>query len=173
MLCHGRLLRHAFFLLAVGVLGGIRAPLALAAAELKTVAASALPRPADDRLRQELARHRGEPVLINFWASWCSPCRDELPALQRLSERWAGRGLRVVTVAVADRRKEVEDLFWEMSVDLPVIHDHEQTISRAHGAFALPATLLLDRRHRVRLRGLGVIDWDSPATDRKLQTLFH
>lgn len=168
--------RRAVFGLAALVLAGVLTPAAWATtpfAELQPSPLRALPRLADDGLRRELARHRGKVVLVNFWGSWCTPCREELPALQRLATRWAGKGLVVLTVAVADRPKAVEDLFWELSVDLPVLYDSEQTISRAYGAYALPTTLLLDRRHVPRLRGVGAIDWDSPATERKLQRLIH
>ncbi len=145
-------------------------------AMLKPVAPRSAPAGADRRLAQLLAQHRGKPVLINFWATWCEPCREEMPALGRLATRWQARGLTVLTVAVADNAKRVEEFLWETLPEkqtLPVLHDRDQTISRAWDARVLPTTVVLDRRHRVVLRGQGAIDWDAPAIDQQLKKLIH
>ena len=122
------------------------------------------PRADDDSLTRLLATHRGQPILINFWATWCPPCRDELPALHHFAATARERGLTVITVAVADQKKAVEDLLWEIDVTLPVVHDPYQSISRAFGAYGLPTSYLLDRKHRVRYRAVGVVNWTDPAT---------
>lgn len=139
---------------------------------LAQVAARPLPIPADTPLHALLASHRGQPVLINFWASWCEPCRQEMPSLQRLADRWRARGLAVITVAVADQRQQVDTFLSENALQLVVIDDREQFISRAWGARMLPSSLIIDCRHRIRLRGQGAIDWDSPAIDKTLQALL-
>jgi thiol-disulfide isomerase/thioredoxin len=145
-------------------------------AQLQKVRAQALPVADDPRLAQVLTRHKGKPVLVNFWATWCEPCRDEMPALGRLAARWQPRGLAVETVAVADNAQRVEDFLWEVlpaNQTLAVLHDREQVLSRAWGARMLPTTVVLDRRHRIVLRGAGAIDWDAPALDRQLEKLFN
>ncbi len=144
----------------------------LHASELTRVATSPLPGPPTSALHTRLASHHGQPVLINFWASWCEPCRQEMPSLQRLASRWRERGLVVITVAVADNRQRVETFLAENALQLTVVDDREQLISRACGARVLPSTLVLDRRHRIRWRAQGAIDWDSPAIDQTLQPLF-
>lgn len=155
---------------ASAVLGGY-APHA-AAAELVGVTEK-IPLPhADERLHQQLSTLKGRPVLINFWATWCEPCREEMPSMQRLATRWEGKGLAVITVAVADNKKQAEDFFWEIGVSLPVIYDPAQGLSRPWHARVLPTTLILDRRHRIRLRGQGAVDWDSPVINQQLQPLF-
>jgi thiol-disulfide isomerase/thioredoxin len=143
------------------------------ASDLTPVPIRSLPRSVDKRLQDYVAAHPGQPLLINFWASWCEPCREEMPSLHRLAQRWHDRGLAVVTVAVADGPKRVEAFLAEISVDLPVIDDRDQLISRSWDARVLPSTFILDRRHRVRLRGTGPIDWDSPAVDRQLNPLLR
>lgn len=150
------------------------APVIAQASELAVVVpAGPLPKSADRRLQTLLAGQEGHAVVINFWASWCPPCREEMPSLQRLALRWRDRGVSVITVAVADNPTNVEDFFWEISADLPVIDDHERVISRAWAARALPTAVILDRRHRIRLRGQGPIDWDAAAIDQQLQTLLE
>lgn len=155
-------------------------PMAFAAttdvAMLKPVAPHSAPAGADRRLAQLLARHKGRPVVINFWATWCEPCREEMPSLARLAVRWQARGLAVLTVAVADNDKRVEEFLWEILPEkqtLPVLHDREQTISRAWGARVLPTTVVLDRRHRIVLRGMGAIDWDAPAIEKQIKKLIN
>lgn len=143
------------------------------AAELAAVSLAAPAKSGDKRLDDLLAAQKGRPVVINFWATWCEPCREELPLLQRLGQRWRERGLTVLTVAVADNLQRIDDFLWESEVDLPFIDDREQVISRLWGARALPTTFILDRRHRIRFRVQGTIDWDSPVVDQKLLPLLN
>lgn len=142
---------------------------------LKPVAARSAPTGDDRRLTQLLAQHQGKAVVVNFWATWCEPCREEMPSLARLAARWKDRGA-ILTVAVADSAKRVDDFLWEVLPEnqtLPVLHDREQTISRAWGARVLPTTVVLDRRHRIVLRGQGAIDWDAPAINKQLKKLIN
>jgi thiol-disulfide isomerase/thioredoxin len=158
-------------------------PLALAAAVtpapaamLKPVTPRNAPATADTRLTQALAAHRDQPVLVNFWATWCPPCREEMPALARFAARWEARGLVVITVAVADNTRRVADFLREALPDqqtLPVVDDREQIISRAWGARVLPTTVVLDRRHRIVGRAIGAIDWDAFVIDQQLKTLLN
>ncbi len=154
-------------------------PMAFAAADaavLKPVIPQSAPAGEDRRLAQLLARHKGQPVVINFWATWCEPCREEMPSLARLATRWQAKGLTVLTVAVADNDKRVAEFLWETLPEkqtLAVLHDREQTISRAWGARVLPTTVVLDRRHRIVLRGMGAIDWDAPAIEKQIKKLTN
>jgi len=143
------------------------------AAEL-TVVNDKMPSKADDRrLHAAIAAYKGRPVLVNFWATWCEPCREEMPSLQRLASRWRNRGLAVITVAVADNNRRVEDYLREINVPLAVIHDSEQTINQPWGARVVPTSLILDTRHRIRLRGQGAIDWDTAVIDRQLKSVLN
>ncbi|WP_300454388.1 TlpA disulfide reductase family protein [Accumulibacter sp.] len=146
---------------------------ALHASELTAVGPGSQSTPNDNRLSSLIAAHRGRPVLINFWASWCEPCREEMPSLQRLADRYGSHRLLLITVAVADNRRQVEQFLADNALRLPVIDDRDQTISRAWQVRILPGTVLLDRRHRIRLRGQGAIDWDSETVTRRLQPFFN
>jgi thiol-disulfide isomerase/thioredoxin len=144
-----------------------------AAADLVTGKAQPLPTIPHVQLKELLAQRRGQPVIINFWASWCAPCREEMPALQRLADRWQKRGLSVLTVAVADQAERATDFLWEISVSLPQLNDPDQAVARALDVRTLPTTLILDRRHRVVGRARGLIDWDDPAVEKQLIKLLH
>lgn len=162
MLCLGL----GFAALAAG--SACAAPSALKPASVREAAAA--PGPA---LAAALRKHRGQAVVVNFWATWCEPCRQEMPSLQRLARRMEGKGLAVLTVAVNDRETLVKDFLWEISVDLPVLHDREQGESRALGVRVLPTTLVFDRSHRLRLRAVGAVEWDAPEIESQLEKLLE
>ncbi len=126
----------------------------------------------DPRLTALLGEHAGRPLVINFWASWCEPCRDEMPALARLPGRLPASGVALLTVAVADREADAAKFMRSAGLSLPVLHDRDQRISRAWGARLLPYTVVLDRRHRVVAHAQGVIDWDDDAVLSQLRRLF-
>jgi thiol-disulfide isomerase/thioredoxin len=144
-----------------------------AGATLLPVKSLAPPAAEDKRLADILARHQGKPVLLNFWATWCEPCREEMPSLERLAARWRAKGLLVQTVAVADNPNLVKDFLGEVLPEghtLPVLHDREQATSRAWQVRMLPTTVILDHGHRIVLRGRGAIDWDAPDIEEQLRT---
>lgn len=138
--------------------------------ELTPVAPSPAPplaeRPAGPNL---LATLQGKPVVVNFWATWCEPCRDEMPALDRL------RGRRpdvvVLTVAMNDSRPQVARFVEDYLLDLPVFQDPEGLQGRAWGVRMLPTTVVLDARHQIRYRAAGPLDWRAPALEALLNGL--
>lgn len=141
-------------------------------AGLVTEAPAAVPVGDDARLAQQLARHAGQPLVINFWASWCEPCRDEMPALARLPARLTGTGVVVLTVAVADREADAALFMQRAQLALPVLHDRDQRLSRLWGARLLPYTVILDRQHRIVARAQGVIEWEDDAVLDRLRRLL-
>jgi thiol-disulfide isomerase/thioredoxin len=143
------------------------------AAELEMHAPKPLPAIHDAPLKTLLAQRKNSPLILIFWASWCEPCREEMPALQRLSERWRGRGLQVITIAVADRPAAAADFLAKNAAGLPLLLDPEQNIAKDWGIYLLPASLVLDRRHRIVGRAHGAIDWDAVPVDQQLQSLLQ
>lgn len=141
----------------------------LCAAALTPVEPAALPQGGDANLAARLASYAGRPVLVNFWASWCEPCREEMPALQALADS----GVVVLTIAVADRDADARRFLDQVGVALPLLFDREQRISKAWGVRLLPYTVVLDRRHRVVARAQGVVDWNASAVREQLQRLMR
>ncbi len=105
-------------------------------------------------LERELARLRGRPVVLNLWASWCPPCRDELPLLQREA---AERGTRVafLGVDVDDRRDAARRTLEEVFLPYPSVEDPDRRILRELGPAGLPATVIYDARGEVVNRRQG------------------
>jgi thiol-disulfide isomerase/thioredoxin len=117
---------------------------------------------------------RGKVVLLNVWATWCAPCRAEMPTLQRLQERLGGESFEVVALSV-DRAGAgvVRKFFDEIGVDLPVFVDQDGTALRALGLFGLPATLLIGPDGNELGRLAGPAEWDSPEMVAYLEKVIE
>src|SRR5690606_15895218 len=110
-----------------------------------------------------LADFAGEVVVLNLWATWCAPCRDEMPSLDRLQARFGGNGLEVVALSL-DRGDvaKVRDFYDELGISsLAIYHDPDSRAGRELGAPGLPTTIVIDRSGREVGRLLGPAEWDS------------
>ncbi len=112
-----------------------------------------------------LSDYAGQVVLVNFWATWCAPCRKEMPTLEALQEALGGEDFRVLTIATGRNTPAAIDRFFaEAGVDdLPVLLDPRSTLAREMAVFGLPATVLLDREGREIARLTGDADWASDS----------
>ncbi|HSE93011.1 MAG TPA: redoxin domain-containing protein [Methylomirabilota bacterium] len=109
-----------------------------------------------------LEAFRGSVVLLNFWASWCVPCREEMPALERLQRAYSDRGLVVVTVNFKETATKARAFIQEVQATGPVLLDPQGAAAGRLRVIGLPATFLLDRGARVIWKTLGERRWDSP-----------
>ncbi|MGP9805522.1 TlpA disulfide reductase family protein [Paracoccus sp. NSM] len=112
-----------------------------------------------------LADWQGKVVLLNFWATWCAPCREEMPALDDLQAALGGDDFEVVTIATGRNAVDRIDAFFaEVGVEnLPVLLDPRQQVARDMGVMGLPVTVLIDREGNEVARYLGDADWASEA----------
>ncbi len=111
--------------------------------------------------------YRGRVVVLNLWATWCGPCKDELPQLERLHRQLAARGVTVVGVSVdAGARSDVvvRDVVRRSGITYDVLHDPTGAVQRAYRAMGVPTTVLIDRHGVVRRQVLGPFRWDDAAT---------
>ena len=97
-----------------------------------------------------LSEYRGEVVLINFWASWCGPCRQEMPLLNELHKRYEPLGFTVLGVNVEENSSAARKLLKDMPVSFPVLFDEQSTVSREYDVVAMPSTVLVDRNGNLR-----------------------
>jgi peroxiredoxin len=106
-----------------------------------------------------LAALRGRPVLLNVWATWCHPCRDEIPELQRLYERYRGRGLELVGVSVDAVGDEtaIREFMRRYGMTYAVWRDPGETVSATFLVIGVPATFLIDRAGVLRWKKTGPI----------------
>jgi thiol-disulfide isomerase/thioredoxin len=104
---------------------------------------------------------RGEAVLVNFWATWCPPCVEEIPALGRLNKRMADRPFRVISVDVGQEEAEVRRFLEEVPADFPVLLDPQGSVTDPWQIRAFPTSFLIDREGRMRYGYFGALAWDS------------
>lgn len=114
-----------------------------------------------DGTPRTLDDYAGSYVLLNFWATWCAPCRIEMPALERLHQHLADRGLRVVGVDLGEAPADVERFVAETGITFEIVIDDDLSTSRVYAARSLPMTYILDPEGTIVARAIGVRDWDS------------
>lgn len=118
-----------------------------------------------------LASRRGRNVVLHFFATWCEPCREELPALRRLVERTNDRELAVLAISVAEVPIRVRRFLGEMPLNFPVLLDQDRAVAKAWGVDSLPATFILDTNHKPRLAVMREYDWDNLDITSVLENL--
>lgn len=102
-----------------------------------------------------LSEHRGNVVMINFWATWCGPCRQEMPLLNDLYSRYGRVGFSLLGVNIDDDSRRAMDMANELGVSFPVLFDERKEVSRLYQVEAMPVTVLVDRAGKVRHVHLG------------------
>lgn len=97
-----------------------------------------------------LSEHRGEVILLNFWASWCGPCRQEMPLLDALHQRYGELGFSVLGVNVDKEPAKAAQLLRDIPVNFPVLLDDQGSVSASYDVSAMPTTILIDRDGNMR-----------------------
>ena len=98
----------------------------------------------------KLSESRGEVILLNFWASWCGPCRQEMPLLDSLHNKYKDLGFKVMGVNVEENSKEAIKILNEIKVSFPVVFDTTNKVSELYNVSAMPSTVLIDRDGKMR-----------------------
>lgn len=108
-----------------------------------------------------LAALKGKVVLVCFWATWCPPCRAEIPSLDRLYKDYKDRGFMVVGISTDRSAEYVKDFLKTHPVGFPMLMDSDTRVSRQYGVFSMPTSFLLDRKGIIIKRYIGEEDWGS------------
>ncbi len=115
---------------------------------------------------------RGRPLLLNFWASWCEPCRAEMPSLERLQQRHADDGLLVLAVNFRESDAAVRRFVEGTGLRLPVLHDTDGAAARALGVRIFPTTVAVSRYGRAVFSVVGEADWDHAVARKWIHALI-
>ena len=115
---------------------------------------------------------KGQVVVVNFWATWCEPCRDEMPAMNRLHQKLGGRGLKIIAVNLGESRPRIQQFLRTAPVDFQILRDDDSAVSKAWRVRVLPASFLIDRNGMLRYQLVGEAKWDDPLVQAPILELL-
>lgn len=107
---------------------------------------------------------RGKVVLINFWATWCGPCKEEMPTLQRLRHTFSSEEFVLLAITTDHQREAIREFVKALGLSFPILLDETKDVSAAFGVRGLPTTVLIGKDGRLVARAVGPRAWDSPET---------
>lgn len=173
-MCRGRLR-----ILALGTVLAWAWPVAAGADALldpvgDTPPAPALSLPVLDGGAIDIGALRGRVVLVNFWATWCAPCRDEMPSLERLRQQLAGDDFEVLAVDVGESREDVRRFLDSLDtpLSLPILLDEDTAVTQQWAVIGLPTTYVVTREGRLEYQALGERDWSSNEMRERIQAII-
>jgi cytochrome c biogenesis protein CcmG/thiol:disulfide interchange protein DsbE len=120
-----------------------------------------------------LSDFKGRVVFLNFWATWCVPCREEMPSMERLYQRYGDRGLTILAVSVDTGRPATVAAFTKMlRLTYPIGLDPKMEVAEQYRVRGLPSSFLIDRQGNVAAIAIGPRDWDSPPARAVVEALL-
>jgi peroxiredoxin len=119
-----------------------------------------------------LAEQRGRVVMVNFWATWCGPCRQEMPHLNRLYEKYRASGFVLLGVNVDDDTRNAAELATKLGLKFPVLLDTDKGVSKLYDLSTMPSTVLIDRDGKVRYVHRGYLTGYEDTYDKQIRELL-
>jgi thiol-disulfide isomerase/thioredoxin len=120
----------------------------------------------------KLADYRGKVVVLNFWATWCDPCREEMPSMQRLQDKLAGQPFVILAIDYGEGAPRINDFLKKIPVRFTVLLDRDTSAATAWKVKVLPTTLVLDPQQRIRYSVVGDLEWDSQSVEDTIKKLL-
>jgi peroxiredoxin len=108
-----------------------------------------------------LSDYRGQIVVLNFWATWCPPCIEELPSLETLQQRMKDRGVKVLAISIDDDDNAYHQFLKDNRVDFLSVRDASKTSNNLYGTFKFPETYIIDQKGIVRRKFIGAVNWNQ------------
>ena len=121
-----------------------------------------------------LSDHGGKVVLVNIWATWCHPCREEMPSMQRLYERFKGENFEILAVSIdSTGREAVAPFVHKLNLTFPALLDPEANIKLPYGVTGVPESFIVDKEGMLVKKIIGPIDWATPKVFRFFRDLIQ
>lgn len=116
---------------------------------------------------------RGRVVVLNFWATWCGPCKEEMPSLQRLKQQFKPEEFELLAITTDQQREAIKGFVRSLGLTFPVLIDDDKEISAAFGVRGLPTTVLIGRDGRIVARAVGPRHWDGQESAALIRSLME
>jgi len=121
----------------------------------------------------KLSDLKGKVVLLNFWATWCPPCRSEIPSMMKLNAAMAGKPFQMVAISIDEGgRPAIESFFQTSGFSLPAYTDPDNRAAKTYGITGVPETFIIDRQGVIVKKVIGPLEWDSPEVAAFLEQLM-
>ena len=118
--------------------------------------------PLPDGTKITLSQLKGKVVFLNFWATWCGPCRSEMPSMEAVYQRLKNRGFEILAVNLGDSKGKVTEFINEYKLNFPAVLDEKSITGSQYNIRAIPTTFIIDRRGLIIARLVGSINWNTP-----------
>ena len=124
--------------------------------------------------RVSLSDHRGKVVLINIWATWCAPCREEMPSMEKLYNRFKGEDFEILAVSIdSTGQKAVAPFMQKLNLTFPALLDPEAKIRGLYSVTGVPESFIVDKKGIVVKKVIGAVDWATPKVFSFFQDLIQ
>src|SRR5262249_35766175 len=119
-----------------------------------------------------LEQLRGKVVIVNFWATWCEPCVEEMPSMQKLRTRLAGAPFEIVAVNNEEGEPRIRKFLQKVPLTFPIVRDTDGRVTRAWNAHVFPSSYVLDPEGKIRYAIADSADWVAPDIVKKIESLL-
>jgi len=126
-----------------------------------------------DGKQVRLGDHRGKVVFLNFWATWCRPCREEIPAMEWLYQRYRDKGFTVIAISVDSDIVAVPPFIKQNQLTFPIGHDPRMALANRYEVRAVPSSFLIDRKGNLVALAIGPRAWDTKPAYAVIETLLN
>ncbi|HLH05922.1 MAG TPA: TlpA disulfide reductase family protein [Terriglobales bacterium] len=125
----------------------------------------------DGAQKISLRDFHGQVVVLNFWATWCAPCVEEMPSLVAMQQQLKNRGIKVVAISMDLDKGAYDKFVHEHAPDLLTVRDPDHQSSMLYGTYKYPETYVIDRKGVIRRKFIGAVDWTAPDIEQYLTSL--
>lgn len=120
-----------------------------------------------------LKSYQDQVVLVQFWATYCAPCRTEMPSMNRLQKQLQKQGFKILAINMAEEKQELEKFIAEVKPEFTILLDSDGAVLQQWKVFAAPASFLLDKKGEIQYVLYGGVEWDSPEIIKVIATLLN
>jgi thiol-disulfide isomerase/thioredoxin len=120
-----------------------------------------------------LSQYKGKVVFLNFWATWCGPCRSEMPSMETVYQRLKNKGFEILAVNIGESRGKVSEFMQEYKLNFPAVLDEKSITGSQYNVRAIPTTYIIDRRGLIIARIVGSINWNTPKVIAALEAVVQ